>query len=35
MVRLLEAGYEPRRRSPTRARIERVLDELETKDRAA
>jgi predicted transcriptional regulator len=29
MVRLLEGGYEPPRRSAVRRRIERVLDELE------
>lgn len=29
MVRLLESGYEPPRRSAVRARILRVLDEIE------
>jgi predicted transcriptional regulator len=34
LVRLLERGYRPLH-SPSRDRIERVLDELEAQDRAA
>ena len=35
MVRLLEGGYEPPRRSAVRKRIERVLDELERQEQSA